>query len=109
MLEKLGTHEVETTAELFALANKCSKAAEAQAWHGLPPEQPTADKTGPSRSDKWEKKRKKHDTALVLPVEGAARRPACRAACEKKPPDQLARPHRVSVGVGSCRAAPEGA
>ena len=26
MLEKLGTHEVETTTELFALANKCTKA-----------------------------------------------------------------------------------
>ena len=31
MLEKLGPHEIETTAELFALADKCAKAAEARA------------------------------------------------------------------------------
>ena len=31
LLEKLGTHEVETTVKLFALAEKCAKAAEARA------------------------------------------------------------------------------
>ena len=73
MLEKLGTHKVKTTAELFTLADKCAKAAEARAWHVPRPKQPAADKAGPSRSDKWEKKkRKKRDAAPVLPAEGAA-------------------------------------
>ena len=86
MLEKLGTHEVETTAELFALADKCAKAAEAQAWHVPRPEQPAADKAGPSRSDNWEKKkRKKRDAAPVVPAEGPARRSARRAAIDRKP------------------------
>ena len=59
MLEKLGTHEVETTAELFALAHKCAKATEARAWHVPRPEQPTTDQPCSSRFDRQEKKKKK--------------------------------------------------
>jgi hypothetical protein len=33
MLEKLATHDVETVTTLFALANKCARAAEGCAWH----------------------------------------------------------------------------
>jgi hypothetical protein len=33
MLEKLATHDVETVITLFALANKCARAAEGRAWH----------------------------------------------------------------------------
>jgi hypothetical protein len=33
MLEKLATHDVETITTLFALADKCSRAAEGRAWH----------------------------------------------------------------------------
>ena len=62
MLEKRGTHEVETTAERFALADRCAKAAEARAWHVPCPEHPAADQLGPSRSDKWEKKKRKNVT-----------------------------------------------
>ena len=43
MLEKLGTHKVKTTTELFALADKCAKAAEARVWHVPRPEQPIVD------------------------------------------------------------------
>ena len=33
MLEKLATHDVETVTTLFALADKCARAAEGRAWH----------------------------------------------------------------------------
>jgi hypothetical protein len=36
MLEKLATHNVESVTTLFALANKCARAAEGRAWHSAP-------------------------------------------------------------------------
>jgi hypothetical protein len=36
MLEKLATHDVETVTMLFALADKCVRAAEGRAWHSAP-------------------------------------------------------------------------
>jgi hypothetical protein len=36
MLEKLATHQVETVTTLFALADKCARAAEGRAWHFAP-------------------------------------------------------------------------
>jgi hypothetical protein len=36
MLEKLATQDVETITMLFALADKCAKAAEGRAWHSAP-------------------------------------------------------------------------
>jgi hypothetical protein len=36
MLEKLDTHDVETVTTLFALADKCAKAAKGRAWHSAP-------------------------------------------------------------------------
>ena len=36
MLEKLATHKVESVTTLFALADKCARAAEGQAWHSAP-------------------------------------------------------------------------
>jgi hypothetical protein len=36
MLEKLATHDVETIPTLFALADKCARAAEGRAWHSAP-------------------------------------------------------------------------
>jgi hypothetical protein len=36
MLEKLATHDVETVPALFALADKCARAAEGRAWHSAP-------------------------------------------------------------------------
>jgi hypothetical protein len=36
MLEKLAMHDVETISTLFALANKCARAAEGRAWHSAP-------------------------------------------------------------------------
>jgi hypothetical protein len=36
MLEKLATHNMETVTTLFALADKCARAAERHAWHSAP-------------------------------------------------------------------------
>jgi hypothetical protein len=36
MLEKLATHDVETVTTLFALVDKCARAAEGRAWHSAP-------------------------------------------------------------------------
>jgi hypothetical protein len=47
MLEKLATHDVETViTTLFALADKCARAAEGHAWHSAP--QTGVTKTGGS-------------------------------------------------------------
>jgi hypothetical protein len=35
-MEKLATHDVETVTMLFALADKCARAAEGRAWHSAP-------------------------------------------------------------------------
>jgi hypothetical protein len=47
MLEKLATHQVETVTTLFALADKCVRAAEGCAWHSATQAGP-AQMSGPS-------------------------------------------------------------
>jgi hypothetical protein len=73
MLEKLATHDVETVPTLFALADKCARAAEGRAWHSAPQTEVT--QTGGSGTVPWDgKKIKKKDrdhqkswsTALVV-------------------------------------------
>jgi hypothetical protein len=73
MLEKLATHDVETVPTLFALTDKCARAAEGRAWHSTPQ---TGDvQSGGSGVVPWDSKKKKkkdHDyhkprsTALVV-------------------------------------------
>ena len=53
MLEKLGTWEIQSTAELFALADKCSKATEARAFH-----QPRPDPARAGSADRSSDKKK---------------------------------------------------
>jgi hypothetical protein len=50
MLEKLATHQVETITTLFALADKCARAAEGRAWHSATQAGP-AKTSGPSVCD----------------------------------------------------------
>jgi hypothetical protein len=73
MLEKLATHDVETVPTLFALADKCARAAEGHAWHSAP--QTGAAQSGGSgavpRDGKKKKKKdrdyqKSRSTALVV-------------------------------------------
>jgi hypothetical protein len=73
MLEKLATHDVETTPTLFALADKCARATEGRAWHSAP-QTGAAQPGGSSATPRDEKKKKKKDrdyqkprsTALVV-------------------------------------------
>jgi hypothetical protein len=60
MLEKLATHDVETIPTLFALVDKCARAAEGRAWHSAP-QTGAAQPGGSSGAPRDEKKKKKKD------------------------------------------------
>jgi hypothetical protein len=73
MLEKLATHDVETVPTLFALANKCARAAKGRAWHSSPQTEATqSGVSGAIPRDGKKKKKKGRDhqklwsTALVV-------------------------------------------
>jgi hypothetical protein len=76
MLEKLATHDVETVSTLFALADKCARAAEGRAWHAAP--QTGVAQTGGSSAvaqDGKKKKKKNHGSERApstAPVVAAA-------------------------------------
>ena len=66
MLEKLATHDVETVPTLFALADKCARAAEGRAWHSAP--QTRAAQSGGSGAVPQDgKKKKKKDRDYQKP------------------------------------------
>jgi hypothetical protein len=65
MLEKLSTHDVETFPTLFALADKCARAAEGRAWHSAP--QTGAAQSGGSGTVLWDGKKKKNDRNYQKP------------------------------------------
>jgi hypothetical protein len=73
MLEKLATHDVKTVPTLFAMADKCARAAEGRAWHSAP--QIGAAQAGGSGAVTQDGKKKKkknrgnekpHSAALVV-------------------------------------------
>jgi hypothetical protein len=103
MLEKLATHDMETVPTLFALADKCARAAEGRAWHSVP--QTGATKSGGSGAiprDGKKKKKKDRDyqsprsTALVV------------AAATGGWGDRNKRPRPQSGNSGSCPVHPNG-
>jgi hypothetical protein len=103
MLEKLATHDVETVPTLFALANKCARAAEGRAWHSAP--QTGAAQSGGSgavlRDGKKKKKKdcdyqKPRSTALVV------------AAATGGQGDRNKCPRPQRGGSGSCPVHPNG-
>jgi hypothetical protein len=57
MLEKLAMHDVEIVSTLFALADKCARAAKGRAWHSAP--QTRAAQTGGSGAVAQDGKKKK--------------------------------------------------
>jgi hypothetical protein len=65
MLEKLATHDVEAVPTLFALADKCARAAEGRAWHSAP--QTGAAQSGGSGAVPWDGKKKKKDSDYQKP------------------------------------------
>jgi hypothetical protein len=103
MLEKLATHDVETVTTLFALADKCARAAKGRAWNSAP--QNRAAQSGGSGAvlrDGKKKKKKDHDyqkprsTALVV------------AATTEGQGDRKKRPRPQRGGSGSCPVHPNG-
>jgi hypothetical protein len=103
MLEKLATHDVETVPTLFALADKCARAAEGRAWHSAP--QTGAAQSGGSGAvpqDGKKKKKKDRDyqrsrsTALVV------------AAVTGGRGDRNKRPWPQRGNSGSCPVHPKG-
>jgi hypothetical protein len=103
MLEKLATHDVETVPTLFALVDKCARAAEGRAWHSAP-HAGAAQSGGPGAVPRDKKKKKKKDrdyqklrsTALVIAATTGGR-----GDCNKRP-----RPQRGNSG--SCPVHPNG-
>jgi hypothetical protein len=73
---KLATHDVETITTLFALADKCARAAEGRAWHSTP--QTGVTKTGGSGAvsqdgKKKKKKKRSHEKPqIAAPIVAAA-------------------------------------
>jgi hypothetical protein len=102
MLEKLATHDVETVPTLFALADKCARAAEGRAWHSA--HNPELPSRGGSRAVPQDGKKKKKDrdyqkprsTALVV------------VAAIGGQGDRNKRPRPQRVSSGSCPVHPNG-
>jgi hypothetical protein len=69
MLEKLVTHDVETVTTLFALADKCARAAEGRAWHSAP--QTGVTQTGGSGVVSQDGKKKKKNCSHEKPQTAA--------------------------------------
>jgi hypothetical protein len=101
ILEKLATHDVETVTTLFALADKCARAAEGRAWHSAP--QTGVAQTGGSGAVSQDGKKKKKKNrgserpSYAAPVVAAAT--GGRNECNKRP-----RPQRGNSG--SCLVHP---
>jgi hypothetical protein len=74
MLEKLATHDMETVPSLFALADKCARAAKGHAWHSAP--QTGASQSGGSGAALGTERRKKEGPRLP---EVAVHRSGCRS------------------------------
>jgi hypothetical protein len=103
MLEKLATHDVETVPTLFALADKCARAAEGRAWHSAP--QTGAAQAGGSGAVAQDGKKKKkkncgnekpHSAALVV------------AAATGGRGDRSKRPRPPRGNSGTCHVHPNG-
>jgi hypothetical protein len=78
MLEKLATHDVDNVIALFALADKCARAAEGRAWHSVPQARVTqmggsdAITQGGGKKKKRNKNRGHEKLQLAAPVATAA-------------------------------------
>jgi hypothetical protein len=103
MLEKLATHDVETIPTLFALGDKCARAAEGRVWHSAP-QTGVAQSGGSGAVPRDSKKKKKKDrdhqklwsTALVV------------AAAIGGRGDRNKRPQPKRGNSGSCSVHPNG-
>jgi hypothetical protein len=107
MMEKLATHDVETVTTLFALADKCARAAEGRAWHSTP--QTRVAQTGGSGAvtqDGKKKKNRGHERPpSAAPVVTAAT--GGRNERNKRPRPQGGRSGSCPVHPNSCHSAAE--
>jgi hypothetical protein len=102
MLEKLATHDVATVPTLFALADKCARAAGGRAWHSAP-QTGAAQSSGSGAVPRDGKKKKKKDRdyqkgSSVLVV----------AAATRGRGDRNKRPRPQKGSSGSCPVHPNG-
>jgi hypothetical protein len=103
MLEKLATHDVETVSTLFALTDKCARAAEGRAWHSTPlTGEAQMGGSGTVAQDGKKKKKKNyghekpHSAALVV------------VAATRGRGDRNKRPRPQKGNSGSCPVHPNG-
>jgi hypothetical protein len=103
MLEKLATHDVETVPTLFALADKCAKAAEGRAWH-LAPQTGAAQSDGSGATLRDGKNKKKKDRDYQRPRSTAL----VAAAATRGQGDRNKRPRPQKGSSGPCPMHPYG-
>ena len=90
MLEKLATHVVESVTTLFALVDKCARAAEGHAWHSVPQDR-AAKAGGFGATIQGGGKKKKKNRGCEGPQSGAqviAAMPRGQNTCAKRPRQQ---------------------
>jgi hypothetical protein len=104
MLEKLATHQVEAVTTLFALADKCARAAKGRAWHSATHAGP-AQTSGPSVAapGSGKKKNKKNRGFDKSRIGG----PAIAAATTGGQNSRGKRPRQQRTDPGSCPVHPE--
>jgi hypothetical protein len=107
MLEKLATHDVETVTTLFALADKCARAAEGHAWHSAP--QTGVAQMGGSgaiaRDGKKKKNRGLKRPPSAAPIVAAAT--GGRSERNKRPRPQRGNSGSCPIHPNSCHSATE--
>jgi hypothetical protein len=104
MLEKLATHQVETITTLFALADKCTRAAEGRACHSTPQGGPTQT-GGSSAAPGGSKKKNKKNHGVNKPQTRASVAAAAAAGGQnphgKHPRQQCSDPRSCPVHPGA--------
>jgi hypothetical protein len=105
MLEKLATHQVETVTTLFALVDKCARAAEGCAWHSAPQGGPTQAGGSSIATSGNGKKKNKKNRGMDKPRAGALVAAAAAAAAWGQN-SRGKRPRQHRTDPGSCPVHP---
>jgi hypothetical protein len=103
MLEKLATHQVETVTTLFALADKCARAAEGRAWHFVHQGGPTQMGGSSVAAPGSGKKKNKKNRGLNKPLAGG---PVAAAATAGGQSSRGKRSRQQRTDPGSCPVHP---
>jgi hypothetical protein len=103
MLEKLATHQVGTVTTLFALADKCARAAKGRAWHFAHQGGPTQTGGSSVATPGSGKKKNKKNHGLDKPRAGA---PVAAAAATGGQNSRGKRPCQQHTNPGSCPVHP---